>query len=507
VGRATLYRTAEPLGVLHVHDVIRQRMLDQVGSSGPAPKPATLPRGRQRYKVMLCLADFSVLILSMLAGYRFYPVLGGDVVRPLGYAVGVAAPVLCIGVLARYGLYAARSVTTRLDEMGRLIHAWLACVVIVASLCFMANLEVSRGWAASSSVFAFFGLVFEREVARRAFGRLRAAGKLGRSVLLVGANNEGVAVCESIVKQPWLGYRIVGFVDDTAPIGSEPVPGLAVLGRVNDAGLLTQSLHINTALLVATANDADRTNEIAKVLIDHGVHVEMTTGLRDVAPERLKIRRLGRFPVMYLEPVPTVGWRRIAKRTLDIVVSTVLILLTLPILVVAAVALKLETPGPVFFRQQRFGHGGKRIGVYKLRTMVADAENQRETLEVHNEAKHGYFKVRHDPRITRVGRVLRRFSIDELPQFFNVLKGDMSLVGPRPLPVSDVLDNMSHHMAHRLRTRPGLTGMWQVSGRSDANDEDFFRLDIYYVDNWSLWVDLAVLAKTVPRVIRGNGAY
>ncbi len=319
-----MFRPSERTGPLRPHEAIRERMLDQNGLVGPVPKPATLPRGNRKYKVLLCAADFGVIVIAILVGYWFYPVLGSNVSRPTGYAAAFAIPFICIGTLARYGLYSARLVTTRLDEIGRLLNAWIACVLMVAALCFMAKLEVSRGLAATSAIYAFIGLVFEREAARQIFARLRSQGKLGRSVVLVGANNEGIALCNSIVQNPWLGYVVAGFVDDSAPIGSEPCAGFKVIGRVDDLGEITSDRAISTALLVSTASDADRTNELAKHLMDLGIHVEMTTGLRDVAPERLKVRRLGRFPVMYLEPVPTSGWRPIAKRTLDIVGASAL---------------------------------------------------------------------------------------------------------------------------------------------------------------------------------------
>jgi exopolysaccharide biosynthesis polyprenyl glycosylphosphotransferase len=209
---------------------------------------------------------------------------------------------------------------------------------------------------------------------------------------------------------------------------------------------------------------------------------------------------------MYIEPVKRVGWRAVMKRMFDLAVATVGLVFTAPILLAAAIATKLDSPGPVFFSQERIGRNGELFRVRKLRSMVVDAEARLDDLREQSEADGPLFKMRHDPRLTRVGRFLRATSIDELPQLWNVMRGEMSVVGPRPALASEAAE-WSEDLRGRLRVKPGITGMWQVNGRSSASFDDYARHDLYYVDNWSLLTDLAIVAKTVPVVLGRRGAY
>ncbi|MEJ7584941.1 MAG: exopolysaccharide biosynthesis polyprenyl glycosylphosphotransferase, partial [Acidimicrobiales bacterium] len=240
-------------------------------------------------------------------------------------------------------------------------------------------------------------------------------------------------------------------------------------------------------------------------LLDRGIHVELSSTLRDIASQRLTVRPLGRFPVVYVEPVQRDGWRRVAKRSFDVVGAMVMLLLFSPVIVVAAIAIKLDTRGPVLFAQTRVGRNSRPFKVQKLRSMVPGAESLLDDLRGLNEADGPLFKIRDDPRVTRVGRFIRRASIDELPQLWNVIMGEMSLVGPRPaLPhETEAWDPL---LTQRLRVQPGITGMWQGNGRSETSFEDYTRLDLYYVDNWSLLTDLAILVKTLPVVLVSRGA-
>jgi exopolysaccharide biosynthesis polyprenyl glycosylphosphotransferase len=209
---------------------------------------------------------------------------------------------------------------------------------------------------------------------------------------------------------------------------------------------------------------------------------------------------------MYIEPVKRVGWRAVAKRMFDVAVAAFGLVFAAPVVLAVAIATKLDSPGPVFFSQERIGKDGELFPVRKLRSMVVDAEQRLEDLRDQSEADGPLFKMRHDPRLTRVGRFLRATSIDELPQLWNVLRGEMSVVGPRPALASEAAE-WSEDLRGRLRVKPGITGMWQVNGRSSASFDDYARHDLYYVDNWSLLTDLAIVAKTIPVVLGRRGAY
>jgi lipopolysaccharide/colanic/teichoic acid biosynthesis glycosyltransferase len=208
---------------------------------------------------------------------------------------------------------------------------------------------------------------------------------------------------------------------------------------------------------------------------------------------------------VYVEPIRRFGWRAVAKRVFDLLFAVLLLILTLPVLIVTAVLIKLDSKGPLFFTQPRLGRNGVIFGVRKLRTMVVGAERMLDELRDQSDVDGPLFKMRNDPRVTRVGRIIRKLSIDELPQLWNVVMGDMSIVGPRPaLPAEAEL--WTDETRARLRVKPGITGMWQVSGRSSLAFEDYVRNDLYYVDNWTLLTDLAIVAKTVPVVFLGRGA-
>jgi exopolysaccharide biosynthesis polyprenyl glycosylphosphotransferase len=304
---------------------------------------------------------------------------------------------------------------------------------------------------------------------------------------------------------PELGHAVVGVVTDGTPDPDGTIAGAPVLGNLANSVDIVERTQVSTVLLATTALDFVTANKLARDLHDIGVHVELSAGLRDIAPERLTVRGLGRHALIYLEPTVREGWRGKAKRVFDVTAASSALLLAFLPLAVCAVLVKLTSKGPMLFRQTRVGQHGEHFRVLKLRTMVQDAEERLTVLRAQNEADGPLFKMRDDPRVTSVGRVLRKLSIDELPQLWNVVRGEMSLVGPRPALPSE-LPGWGPEVQNRLRVKPGMTGMWQVNGRSDSSFEEYVRLDLYYVDNWTLGTDLAILAKTIPVVLLGRGA-
>jgi exopolysaccharide biosynthesis polyprenyl glycosylphosphotransferase len=246
-------------------------------------------------------------------------------------------------------------------------------------------------------------------------------------------------------------------------------------------------------------------NRLVRELTHAGIHVELSSSLLDISTSRMFVRPLGRFPVVYVEAVKGFGWRTAAKRCFDLVLAVSILVLTAPLIAVSVIAIRLGSSGPAFFRQVRVGRDGKPFLLIKLRTMVVDAEARLEEVRHLNEADGPLFKMRDDPRVTRIGRLLRSFSIDELPQLVNVLRDEMSIVGPRPALPHEAA-SWGDDLRSRLRVKPGLTGMWQVHGRSDSSFAEYERLDLYYVDNWSIVTDLAIMLRTIPAVISRRGA-
>jgi exopolysaccharide biosynthesis polyprenyl glycosylphosphotransferase len=240
---------------------------------------------------------------------------------------------------------------------------------------------------------------------------------------------------------------------------------------------------------------------------EQGIIVRVQTEMFNLSVARWQVDDLDGKPIVTIRSGPPDGWQFLAKRLIDICGSAGLLLVLAPIFVIVALLIKFDSPGPVFFRQERVGLNKRRFQLFKFRTMTQGADKQQQMLEHLNEADGPVFKIKDDPRITRIGKFLRRFSIDELPQLFNVLKGEMSLVGPRPLPVRDVerIDTQWHK--RRLSIKPGVTCLWQVSGRSDVSFNNWVRMDLEYIDEWSLGLDMKILVKTLTAVLKGSGAY
>ena len=390
----------------------------------------------------------------------------------------------------------------RRDEYARLIRAVAIGLAATIVIGFMFGFYVPQ-WLLLVLVTGSLLLIVNREIARRIFHRLRVGGHMVRRAVVVGGNGEAEELSTMLMASKELGYEVVGGVDVSSASTGHQTPWATVLAQVQQMVADTDAGNVIVAM---SASDLDTTGRLIRRLTDSGIHVEMCMPLRDIDVTRLRLRPLGRFPVLYVEPVERQGLRPAAKRIFDVVVASLSLLVVLPLLAIAAIAIKLDSRGPVIFRQTRVGRDGAEFEVLKLRSMTADAEDRLADLIDLNEADGPVFKLREDPRVTRVGKYLRKFSIDELPQLWNVVRGEMSLVGPRPaLPAE--MEAWTADLYERLRVRPGITGMWQVNGRTDSSADDYLRLDLYYVDNWSFFMDMVILAKTLPAVVSSHGAY
>jgi exopolysaccharide biosynthesis polyprenyl glycosylphosphotransferase len=471
-----------------------------------APVRRNRPGSVRLARLAVALADGATLAAAMVAAYWLRNLLHLDDtpgVEGSYLRVGVVAVPLCLLVFGRYRLFDARHVTGRREELGRIMHAVGVGAVAAAMVALALNQRLDRSWFVLFFVVAMAGVVAEREAARRAFARLRRRGHLLRPVVIVGVGPEALALATMMGEQPELGYRVVGLLGDPDMVE----PDLRGVAPVLDArAKVAEQVRLVGAggVIVATTDvDLQTANKLTRSLTDAGIHVEMSSSLSDIDATRLSVRPLGRFPVVYVEPVKRDGWRPVAKRAFDMALSALALLLALPLLLVVAALIKLTSPGPVMFRQERVGYLGRRFFIFKLRTMYVDGD---ERLQALAEVPDGPVpKLKHDPRVTPVGHVLRKLSLDELPQLLNVFRGEMSLVGPRPEQPSEVV-LWTPELFERLRARPGITGAWQVNGRSDARHAKD-RLDLYYVDNWSITHDLAILLRTIPVVLSRKGAY
>ena len=479
---------------------------DVFGSSEGAPEPRG---GVNNRKLIVVFADISAVIIGLWISVVLNGWINPSDPTSAGVYIALLGATMPVWPLAftHQALYKARFITRGIDEGWRGIKAvFLAVVAIgIASIAF--DVEIGRTWYAIAIPSLLVVVGIERIIARLVFKRARSNGKLLRRVLIVGKNSEGWLVKDMLDRDKGLGYEVVGFVEDKlAMIEGREVTDTELLRNVGETLAAVEEADCGGVIISATAMDIGTSNRLIRTLTENGVHVELSSTLCDIASDRLTIRPLGRVPMVYIEPVQRHGWRAVAKRAFDMVTAAILVVVFSPLMAAAALAVRLTSPGPIFFAQERVGRDGQLFKVLKFRTMVTNAEELLENVRHLNEATGPLFKIKDDPRITKAGKFLRKTSIDELPQLFNVIRGEMSLVGPRPALPSE-RDQWDPSLLNRLRVQPGITGMWQVNGRSDAEDGDYGQLDLYYVDNWTLATDILILLRTVPAVLLQKGAH
>ena len=389
-------------------------------------------------------------------------------------------------------------------KLRRLMYANVWGAGIVVGLGFVLQFhELSRLWVGLLFVCATVVLTITRTVARRVFGWMSRQGCCSRPVVIVGTGVDALSVLHTTQRHPELGYKVVALTGDD--IGERG--GVRVHGPIEDSLRVVEETGAIGAILSVPSLDPAAVNVLTRQLSKAGLHVTLSSALHDIDITRARPQEIDGRLMIYVEPTGLWGWRRLCKRAFDIVVAGVVLLLTLPLIVLSAVAIKLTSRGSILFSQVRVGRGGNEFRIYKLRTMVSDAEQLLPELLDQNEADGPLFKMSHDPRVTSVGRFLRKTSIDELPQLWNVLRGEMSIVGPRP-GASD---------ARRPTGLPSCTSGSRCSQASRAcgrcprdlgtDFEMYKRLDLYYVDNWSLWRDLSIVGQTVGVVLFGKGAH
>lgn len=458
----------------------------------PAVAPLALRSVRGR--LLVILADLAALTVAVVIAQS----AGG----PADARPTLLMLVLALFVFDRYRLFDSRHVASRREELGRVFHAMLLVAAVAAIAAGVFGATLNHLYLPVLLAGAVPIVLLERECLRSAFAYARRQGHLSRRVFIAGTGPEAVALSEMLANSPELGYRVSGFINSGGP----PEPCLVDRGvhipLACDVAERIRKAGAGGVMIAATDLGLDATNRLIRDLVDENLHVEVASSIHGIDPGRLAMRPLGTQAVFYVEPVVRTGWRSVAKRAFDIAFALTGLVLALPLLVVAAAAIKLTSRGPIIFAQERVGRDLRSFRLYKLRSMVADAEELRPLLELHNEADGPLFKMRNDPRLTRVGRIIRKFSFDEVPQLFNVLAGDMSVVGPRPA-LPDELGSWTPRLVERVTVKPGITGMWQLDRRS-GRFSDYERLDLYYVENWSLLRDLGVVLRTIPFVLRGS---
>jgi exopolysaccharide biosynthesis polyprenyl glycosylphosphotransferase len=409
-----------------------------------------------------------------------------------------AAPITVL-VFAQAGLYRQRELR---PGPGRV----LACLIVVALIVLAFGIGTgydftTSGLIPTSVILAAVTIGLLRAAYESVSLELMRAAGIRRRVVLVGTGESLVRLRSSLAAvRGGLGYEFVGVVAPAA------VPGFRLLGSRAELPLVLDQVKPDEVILAEADFDERAVLEVVEQAHRQGVKVRLAPDTTELLVQRGEYVPGQGAPLFELRPPVLTGWDWAVKRGFDLLGSLLVLVVGLPLWLLVAAAIKIDSRGPIFFVDRRVGVGEREFGMLKFRTMVADAPALQRELEPENEAGGALFKIREDPRVTRVGRFLRRFSLDEIPQVVNVVKGEMSLVGPRPLPLRDYRLLEDWHRA-RYRVLPGMTGLWQISGRSGLTFDDLVRLDFTYIENWSIWLDISIIAKTIPAVIMRRGAY
>ncbi len=398
------------------------------------------------------------------------------------------------------------------DEYKRVAAASLWLFGLVAIVSYVFRVDTARGYVGVALPVGLLGLLIGRWLIRQHLNINRQRGHSMSRLLLLGGPSAVAHLAASLDGAKHAGYLPIAAYMPGAPDGQtfEGDSGLPVLGRKSDARSIIEAIESCGADAVAVSAGVQlhpqTLRHLGWELASRNVGLIMAPALTDIAGPRIHTQQVAGLPLIHVTTPTLEGGQRVAKRLFDIIVSGTLIVLTAPIMVIVALLVTAESRGPVLFRQVRVGIEGTHFNMLKFRSMVVNAEEKLAELSHRNEGNGILFKIKNDPRITRVGRVLRKFSLDELPQLFNILAGSMSLVGPRP-PLPREVEAYEQDVRRRLLVKPGLTGLWQVSGRSNLSWQDSVRLDLYYVENWSLAGDLIIILRTVRAVFHSTGAY
>jgi exopolysaccharide biosynthesis polyprenyl glycosylphosphotransferase len=417
----------------------------------------------------------------------------------------LAAPVW-VFLFYLYGLYEPRQVLGPVNEFKQVFHGVVAGAVVIFMGASLFKIDIARGWVLLAMFSGFVIVGGERLVVRKTLHFLRRRGGDATRTIVLGANHEGQTVARTLEREAWLGYQVLGFVDDDLPVGHELPDGRTVLGSTAKMKDLIESTDANLVLVASSAFDTARLNRLFWELQDVPVDLQITSGTIDLLASRMIVQSVAGVPLLYVRRTGINRVQQTMKRTLDIAGAGIGLVLLSPVLIAIGLWIKRDSDGGAFFKQVRVGRDGELFTCWKYRTMDMDAESKRAELEHLSEGPGLLFKLKEDPRVTDAGKTLRRYSLDELPQLWNVLKGEMSLVGPRPAIPSEV-EQYDDWVRNRLKVKPGMTGLWQVSGRTETTFADYVRYDLFYIQNWSLSLDLWILWRTLRAVTTAEGAH
>ncbi|WP_419197028.1 sugar transferase [Mycolicibacterium peregrinum] len=472
-------------------------------------------RWQRQYLVNILITDVLVVCAAVVLAQYVRFGQAPDLSSTDGYitSVSILFGAIWLGALSLCRTRSPRVTGAGAEEYKRVASASFWTFGGIAIITFLLQLEIARGYLAVALPTGTVALCLTRWGWRRYLAKQRAEGRYQTAVMAIGDADAVSYLAQELTRDPRAGYAVVavGIPGYGAPagerltLGDQEIPIMGgeeyVLDAIRECGADT---------VAVTGVDHFGYEGIRKLMWDleaMGVDLVVSPGVMDVSGARLEMRPVAGFPLVHVEKPQYDGAKRFEKRAFDFVFAAVALVVASPVLLAAAIAIKLDSRGPVFYTAERIGIDGRPFAMLKFRTMVSDADRQLESLQNLNESSGGVlFKIKDDPRVTSVGKVLRRLSIDELPQFVNVLRQEMSVVGPRP-PLRQEVETYDGDVQRRLLVKPGITGLWQVSGRADLSWQESVRLDLSYVENWSMVADLVIIAKTVRAVLLSQGAY
>ncbi len=498
---------------------------DDLNSSSPGFEPHPHKRGTQRTRLKVVarmVIDLLLLTLTFVIAYhlRYTLRFGAEIPEenqvPLSaYFGSMAGFVAIFFVLLQFkGFYRLSRTVTLIDELGLLASAAAYTVLAMIAIIFVLRpLEISRLMYLYLFPISIVLLGLKRAGVRRVQRSLLRRGIGVRNVMVVGATDPANRIMKAVIDNPNLGLRLIGYVDNekrfsewTMPIyyrNGQPVPHM---GRLDQLGSLADEYQVDEVIVALPATMHEDINEVINLSYEHDLKFSLVPDVFELQVNTLDFQELNGVPLIGIKDNRLTGWNYLVKRASDIVLALIGITLAAIPMLVIAIAIRLDSPGPIILRQTRIGKYGRRFTCFKFRSMYIDADARFDELKQFNQTGGATFKMVDDPRRTRIGRFIRRNSLDELPQLFNILLGQMSLIGPRP-GLERELEQYAEWHFRRLEVTPGLTGLSQVSGRSNLKFDETVRLDIYYAENWSLWVDFKILLRTLPAVLKRDGAY
>ncbi|PZS33633.1 MAG: UDP-phosphate galactose phosphotransferase [Pseudonocardiales bacterium] len=481
------------------------------GAAQAAPRAVATQSQRWEGEYLRLVVAIDVAVAVLAGGTAYFvrfAAQGWYIPRYL--ALSLLLPLAWLLTLSLCQAYESRFLYVGPDEYRRVLVAVAGFTAGIAFVSYTVHLSLARGYVAIVVTLLAFGDLVGRHALRKWLHRNRCRdGRFMKRVVLVGYERAVANMCRQLSRERYHGVQVVGAclpphrprrqrLDDV---------DVDVLGTFNDVVGAVEACGADAvAVLACPELDAEVLRGLAWQLEKTGTDLFVAPALIDVAGPRTTIRPIDGLPLLHVEHPELAGARRVVKTSFDIALAALALIVLTPALIGVGIAIRLTSPGPALFRQTRVGKEGQTFSLYKFRTMYVGSEERLAEVRSLNEHDGVLFKVRHDPRVTSLGHWLRRYSVDELPQLVNVLRGDMSLVGPRP-PLPSEVELYAGHVRRRLVVKPGLTGLWQVSGRADLPWEEAVRLDLRYVENWSLALDVVILARTMTAVIRSSGAY